>query len=482
MLKVCRLIASVSLCLLVLPTLVCADTPNILLILSDDHGVDMGSYGNTDVATPNLDQLASQGMLFEHAFAAQAICTPSRSSIYTGLSPLRHGAHRNHTEIYSGIKTMPAFMQSLGYRVALAGKTHIGPKEQFPFEYLPERPNTLSNSKTYISKYFHSINKVFNSEGERPFLLVVATSLPHAVDGEEGGFPAPTLYNPETVAMPGYLVDTAETRQALAGYYDLVTAMDKDVGTVLDLLERSPASKDTVVIYASDHGGGFAFEKWTNYEAGLHVPLIVRYKNMVAPGSRTQALVSLVDLLPTFVDIAGGRPIENIDGKSLLPVLKNAEETHRNYVFSTHTTLGIVNSRDAFPIRSVRSENYRYIQNLNPQGVFTNNITEKGQGGWFSWLDKASSDEFAKKRVYAYQNRPSEEFYDVNSDPMQLNNLANNADYAAVIAEHRKVLDQWRTEQQDQGLSHPFTDSLIPGMALYNVKRRIENWINKYLN
>lgn len=482
MLKVCRLIANASLCLLMLPLLVHADTPNILLIISDDHGLDMGSYGNTDVATPNLDQLASQGVLFENAFATQAICTPSRSSIYTALSPLRHGAHRNHTKVYSGIKTMPTFMQSLGYRVALAGKTHIGPKEHFPFEYLPAQPNTLSNSNTYISKYFHSINEVFNSEGERPFLLVVATSLPHSVGGKDGGFPEPVLYNPEIVAVPGYLVDTTETRHALAGYYDLVTAMDKDVGTVLDLLDRSPAAKDTVVIYTSDHGGGFAFEKWTNYDAGLHVPLIVRYENLFSSGSRTQALVSLVDLLPTFVDIAGGRPIENIDGKSLLPVLKNTEATHRQYVYGTHTTLGIVNSSDAFPIRSVRSENYRYIQNLNPQGVFTNNITEKGQGGWFSWLNQALSDEFAKERVHAYQNRPSEEFYDINNDPMQLNNLANDAHYAGVIAEHRKVLNQWRTEQQDQGLNHPHTGSLIPGMTLYNVKRRIENWIDNYLN
>ncbi|GAB5453597.1 MAG: hypothetical protein Hals2KO_39250 [Halioglobus sp.] len=278
------------------------------------------------------------------------------------------------------------------------------------------------------------------------------------------------------------MVDTPETRSSLAGYYELVSTLDADIGTLLELLDKSPAAKDTVVVYTSDHGAGFPFEKWTNYDAGLRVPLIVRYRGVVAPGSRTRSLVSLMDLLPTFLQLAGGEAIENLDGESFLQVLKNPQEQHHKYVFGTHTTLGIVNATDPFPIRSVRSDRYRYIQNLNPQGLFTNNITEKGQGGWFSWVEKARSDEFARQRVAAYQRRPAEEFYDLGSDPFELNNLAADPDVAGALLEHKAVLQDWRESQQDQGLNHPGSGSVFAEMAWHATKSNVEQFVRNYLD
>src|SRR5204863_5133081 len=111
--------------------------PHIVLFISDDHSAsDSGPYGNSDVRTPNLDQLASEGLVFERAFCASPTCVPARCSIYTGLYPFRHGAHANHSLIHENVKTLPQYLAQLGYRVVIAGKTHIGPREQFPFEYL----------------------------------------------------------------------------------------------------------------------------------------------------------------------------------------------------------------------------------------------------------------------------------------------------------------------------------------------------------
>lgn len=472
-----RLCAFAALSLL-LPLQALAQAPNIVLIVSDDHGTDLGAYGNAVISTPNLDALAGEGLVFERAFAAQAICSPSRSSILTGVNPLRHGAHRNHSAIRPGIRTLPDYMQSLGYRVALAGKTHFGPIEQFPFEYLAQRPNGESDSATFIAKYFESIRR-FISASEQPFMLLVNSNFPHSLGGEDGGFPTPTHYQPEDVNVPGYMVDTPETRLALAGYYELVSALDKDIGTLIKLVDQSSSAANTAVIYTSDHGAGFAFEKWTNYNAGLHVPLIVRYPNVVKPGIRASALVSLMDILPTVMELAGSQAPPDLDGKSFAAVLSDPSLEHHRYVYATHTTLGIRNSTDAFPIRSIRSDRYHYIQNLNPSGEFTNNITKKGQGGWFSWLEKARSDEFASERVRWYQKRTAEEFYDLQLDPNELNNVVLNDAYAELVSTHRQALEQWRHSQQDLGVNHPSTETILLETFWHAFKDKVGFWFHK---
>ncbi|MGI9295466.1 MAG: sulfatase family protein [Pseudomonadales bacterium] len=450
-----------GLVVLFLPLSVLAASPNILIIFSDDHGAeDIGAYGNPVVQTPNIDKLANQGMLFNAALTPEAICTPSRSSLYTGLYPMRHGAHRNHTQVNEGVKSLPHYFEPLGYRVMLAAKTHIGPKSVFPFEYLPASGNSISDSESKIAGYFDEINTAFNDDS-KPFLLVAATSLPHTQFGMNGGYPESKLYRPEEINLPPYLVDTPETREKRAGYYELVSWLDKDIGTMMQMLDRSKAADNTLVIYASDHGAGFAFEKWTNYDAGIRVPLIVRWPGKVKPNARTDALVSLVDVLPTLMEAAGADAPSSLDGRSFLAVLENKSNEHNHHIFATHTTLGIRNAGDAFAVRAVRTASYKYIRNLNPAGTFQNNVTEKGQGGWFSWVEKAASDTFAAQQVKRYQHRPAEELYDVQADPYEMNNLATLPAYKKVIAEMRPLLDNWMQQQNDLGLQAPVTPSNV---------------------
>jgi len=431
--------------------------PNILLIFSDDHGYeDCGVYGNPTIATPNIDGLAAEGMRFDNAFATQAICAPSRQSLYTGLYPIRHGGHRNHTEVVPETLSLPHYFEPLGYQVHLAGKTHFGPKSAFPFNSLSKSENIFSDSDSMISDYFGELKKVFGS-ANGPFFIVAATSLPHTRFGFNDGYPAADKYKAADIPLPPYLLDTPETRIERAGYYELVSKLDDDIGTLLTLLKDSPAADNTLVIYSSDHGAGFAFEKWTNYDAGLHVPLIVKWPKQIKPNSASDALVSLIDLLPTLMEVAGGKAPKNIDGKSFLPVLNGESADHRELVFASHTTLGIRNASDATPIRTVRSKRYKYIRNLNPDGHFTNNVTQKGQGGWFSWLDKAKTNTFAAQQVQRYQQRPAEEFYDLLTDPYELKNLAGQAEVQAEKVYLSQQLDLWMTQQNDLGLDAPVT-------------------------
>lgn len=438
------------------------ETPNILLILSDDHGAeDSGVYGNPVIQTPNIDNLAAEGMRFTGVFATAAICAPSRQSVYTGLYPMRHGGHRNHTEVKPETLSLPHYFEPLGYDVFLAGKEHFGPSEAFPFKQLKKSKNTLTDSNSLLAKYFKSSSALFN-DNEKPFFLLVATSLPHTRFGFNEGYPDTVNYQPKEIPLPPYLIDTPETRVARAGYYELVSQLDTDIGQLLSLLQQSPAKDNTIVIYTSDHGAGFAFEKWTNYDAGIRVPLIVKWPNHIASNTQTESLVSLVDILPTLMEIAGGKAPDNIDGKSFLPVLTGKRASHRDVVFATHTTLGIRNASDATPIRSARSQRFKYIRNLNPEGTFTNNVTEKGQGGWFSWLERAKTDTFAKQQTERYQNRPAEEFYDLEKDPYELSNLAGNPQFKKQQDNLSKQLDVWMEQQKDQGLDAPVTDMNMP--------------------
>lgn len=426
-----------------------ATRPNVVLLISDDQSVgDVGAYGNPIVATPNVDTLARDGMAFDRAFAPEAMCTPSRSSIYTGLWPIRHGAHHNHQFVKDGVQSVAQYFGAQGYRVALAGKSHVGPEAAFPFEFLPG--SHIGPEQVRIDGQMDGILAVIRDTAG-PFFLVVADSRPHTIESEPGGWPDPVLYAPGDVVLPPYLVDTPETRYERAGYYDLITQLDDHVGRILGEIDAAGKARDTIVVYLADHGAGFAFEKWTNYEAGLRVPLLVRWPGHVRAGVRTGAMVSLVDLLPTLLDLAGAPPVAGLDGRSFAPVLRGERATHRDLVYALHSNVGIVNG-GPYPIRSVRDARWHYVRNLLPDATFGNNVTVVGQGGWQSWVARAGDDPFAAARVSRYQHRPPEELYDLDADPAELDDVASDPASAGVLTRLRAALDAWMAEQGDRGL------------------------------
>ena len=414
--------------------------PNIVVILSDDHGIeDSGCYGNAVVQTPNIDRLATEGLRFTRAFTATAMCAPSRSMFYTGLFPHRNGAHPNHSSIRPGVKTLPQYMGELGYKTALAGKTHINPRASFPFEYIK-----LDEVDDYVSRV--------RSE---PFCLVIATHDPHgpykrAKPGEG--------YDPAKVKLPPYLVDTPETRKVMADYYNSVAALDEQVGEHLAVIDKYGLRENTLFIYTSDHGTGFPFAKWTVYDAGLNVPFIVRWPGHTKAGSATDAMISFVDALPTFIEAAAGAPPEDLDGRSFLAVLDGHQRDHRECIFGTHTTKGIISGSE-YPCRAIRTKTHKYIRNLNPDGTFTNVVTHGHDNDeanaaryWKSWVRLGDSDTFAAERVKMYQQRPAQELYDLRTDPYELSNLAGDPAHEELIKDLSARLKEWMTQQGDPEL------------------------------
>jgi uncharacterized sulfatase len=418
--------------------------PHIVLFIADDHSWhDCGPNGAADVRTPNLDRLARESIRFDLAFAASPTCAPSRSAIYTGLYPFRNGAHANHSLVRDGLRTLPHRLKDLGYRVVLAGKSHIGPRESFPFEYL-DNSNLMPPGKKHVlwtDLNTATVDKLLaEHEKARPLCLVVCSHSPHVFWPENDG------YDPVHILLPPYLLDTPETRASRCRYYTDVSWVDAQVGQVRASVDKHGYAGRTLFIYTADQGAQWPFAKWNLYDAGIRVPLIAHWPGHIRPGTSTRAMVSLVDLMPTMVEVAGGSAPDDIDGRSFLPVLLGRTDRHHERVFAAHTGDKDMNRA---PMRCVRTERYKYIANLAPEIPYTTHIShaDDRDNYWTSWLKLAETDRKAAGVVERYEHRPAEELYDVAADPYELTNLAANPAHADMLTKLREELKRWRVQQ-----------------------------------
>lgn len=423
-----------------------AEKPNILLFMSDDLTYhDIPHYGNEQIHAPNLENLISESMHFDYAFNSAPMCAPTRMSLYSGIHPVRNGAWPNHSRVYPDIKSMPHYLQPLGYEVAIIGKRHEAPAENFPFTYLGGRHHDGGKG---VDLELDKVRTFMEEHKEDPWSLVVSSNQSHGPWNRGIEFP----YDPDEINLPPYIVDTPETRQAMARYYAEIAYMDRQLGTTLQHLNETGQAENTIVIFLSEQGSHLPHCKWTCYDTGVRSAAIVRWPGVVEPASESDAIVQYVDVVPTVLEAAGGTPQnEDFDGKSLLPVLKGDRDQHHQYAFSEQTSVGIYNGPEAYGIRTVRSKDYRLIWNLNYENEFSNLVTG-GYGPFESWERKAKEgDPFAQWRVSWYKKRPEFELYDHKSDPYELNNLADNPHYQDVKERLTRVLKEWMEQQGDKG-------------------------------
>lgn len=410
--------------------------PNIVIYLADDQShADVSVYGAKILQTPTAERLAKAGLTFENAFVASPSCAPSRAALLTGLMPARNGAEANHTYPKPGIQILTSRLQDSGYQVLGFGKVaHDKMNAECGFDYYSEpRVNLFNNVAAYFQK--NSSNK--------PTCLMIGDRRPHVPWTDK------VLYDPEKLILPHYFIDTKETRKLWAGYYSDITGFDLEMGKVYNLVKEK-FGDNFIFIYSADNGGQWPFEKWNLYEEGIHVPLIVVWPNHVKANTRTMAMVSWIDILPTILDVSGASIPEGIDGKSFKKVLLGKGTKHRKYIFSTHSGDEKMN---VYPIRSIRDGHYKYIQNLRSDCYHSNHsdILRKPNAGsyWDSWEEAAKSNARAAAIVDRYFVRPAEELYDLKKDPYEENNLIQNKDQLSRIATLRTLLENWMKEQGD---------------------------------
>jgi uncharacterized sulfatase len=417
--------------------------PDIVLFLADDLGwADCSPYGGKIVPTPNMDRLAGAGMTLTHAFVNSPSCAPSRAALLTGLEPIRNGAMLNHARPRAGLRLWPSYFQALGYEVVAFGKVaHYAQVTGYGFDhashYTYHDDGCVEAAVSWIEK----------RSSTRPLCLIVGTNWPHVPwpgEGEKGAL---------EVSPPPTLVDTPATRLARARYAAAVSRADRDLGLVYDAA-RKCLKGDALFLFSSDHGSQFPFGKWNNYDAGLRTPLIVVWPGRIKPGSRSDAMVSWTDILPTCLEAAGGNPVGDLSGMSFLGVLRGETGRHRDEVFATHSGDGDMNR---YPIRSARTREWKYIRNLDVAAEHHTHIDKAkpvdGRDYFDSWVERAKTDPAAAAIVARYHRRPAEELYDLRADPWELRNLAEDPEHAAIVATLRRDLDTWMAGQGDEGLA-----------------------------
>jgi uncharacterized sulfatase len=420
---------------------VAADKPNFVVFICDDLGsLDTTPYGATDVKTPNVQRLANEGLRFTQAFVASPSCAPSRAALLTGLMPARNGAEPNHSRPKEEIKKLPAYLQELGYEVASFGKVaHYGHGPFYGFDVVGGEGFARHEGIGLAVEF------VKGRKSDKPLALFVGTHWPHVP------WPEKSEYDPASMKLPAEHFDTPEFRLSRTRYYEAVTNADKFFGQILDAVDEKLDRKNTFVFFTSDHGAQLPFGKWNLYDAGMRVPLIAAGPGIKADAT-TDAMVSWIDILPTLVDLAGGKPPADIDGRSFAAVLRGEKQSAREEIYATHSGDKEFN---VYPMRTLRTDRWKYILNLHPEFQYATHINRGGERDgvdyFRSWEKAAKTDSHAAEVVRRYKERPREELYDLTADPHELKNLADRPEQQSRLAQLRAKVAAWMKEQNDAG-------------------------------
>lgn len=435
--------------------------PNIVIFIADDlawHDV-VCFGGPTDARTPNIDQLATEGMKLTGFYSSSSVCSPTRQALLTGMYPVRSGAYPNHSMVRPGTKSLPYYLKPLGYRTLGAGKKHFAPAESYPFEVWLPMVGEDKAKKIDGDIDFKGLEKFITAEPNRPFFAYLATHEPHGrwTKGDQSAYLPEEFEN-----IPPYLIDTPGLRKALMEYYAEVSLCDDQVGQVMEILKRTGQDRNTIFLFFSEQGSSMPQGKWSLYNSGIRVAAIATWPDHIAPESSNGALVQYVDIAPTLIAAAGGDPTQantgipdsvghhGFDGHSILDVLLSKTERHRDFIFAQHTTRGIINGSEAYGTRAVSDGRWKLLLNLEPENEFTNVISD----GWLirSWRKEAErGNEFAARQAERYGRRPEIELYHLESDPWELVNVAEQPGNAQTVVRLQTELAGWMKQQGDRG-------------------------------
>jgi N-sulfoglucosamine sulfohydrolase len=421
-----------------------APRPNIIVITADDMGLTTGLYGSHVIPTPNLDRLGREGVLFDYAYVTQALCSPSRSSILTGLYPHQNGQiglWDNYSMRPEITATMPKLLRDAGYATAIIGKLHVKPGSAFPFE---DNHSMLSLQTRDVKMVDRLFREFLAGRGDRPFFAMLNFFDPHRPYNNEmnqtDGLP-PVLTTPDQ-ATPFRFLDTdfPMLRQQMAFYYNAVARVDIGVGLTLDTLKEQGLDQNTLIFFISDNGPSFPRAKTGNYEAAVRMPMMMAWPAR-GGGKRVTQLVSSIDILPTILAATGiSAPTSPpLPGMSLLPFFTGTPAKWRDYVFTEN---GSVVAGDFYPRRTVRGPRYKLIHNLDDEyrnPVFAAEIDFPH--------DMACTDH---PDLYPRWIHPPEyELYDLQNDPDEFINLIDDPSLTGVKQELQRVLVDWSRTTDD---------------------------------
>ncbi len=436
------------------------DLPNILWIVSEDNSPFLKCYGDSFATTPNLDKLASEGFLYTHAYSTAPVCAPARNTIITGVYACSAGNQNMRSEYNKSdiIKTYPQFIRQAGYYCTNNPKEDYNINQQQTRGIWDESGNLAHYKKRKPGQPFFAI---FNSGISHESCL-------------HSSIPTERLrHNPQKVKLPPYHPDTPEMRHDWAQYYDKVEDMDTWVGSVLKELDVSGEAENTIVFYCGDNGGVLGRSKRFVYETGTRIPFIVRipekFKNLYPaskPGMKIDRLINFVDLAPTFLSITDIPVPEWMQGSAFLGKQKTKDPQYA-YMFR-----GRMDERYDF-VHAVRDKEFRYIKNYMPYRIAGQHINFLWKAPSMpSWEKAYLAGECNEMQSAFWKPKPSEELYDTEKDPWEVNNLATNPKYQKDLKRLQQANTDWSNKILDAGFI-PEGEANIRSnnMAIYDFMR-----------
>tara|TARA_R110002126_G_scaffold710_1_gene4459 strand:+ start:72 stop:1520 length:1449 start_codon:yes stop_codon:yes gene_type:complete len=412
---------------------------NIIVFIADDVSWDdFSCYGNTQVKTPNIDQLAKDGLKFDNFYLTASSCSPSRNSIITGRYPHNTGAAELHTTPPLNMVSFPELLRNNNYYSVMAGKFHMGPYARRGFDMMFEHRN--ENGDGGEESWLNSLKK---RPKTKPFFMWFASYDAHR-DWGPNKFSG--THQPNQLEPPFYLSNGDETKADLAKYYDEISRFDFYIGEVVKELKSQKELDNTLIIIMSDNGRPFPHSKTRVNDRGMKTPFVMHWPNGIKnKNTSSKSLISAVDIAPTILTLAGIDSPDHFQGHSFDRLLTEPDLPFRNYLFAEHNW----HDYEAHE-RMVRNENYMYILNSRPM---------QPQNGP---LDAVGSPSFKELEILKDQGqlsaiqadvfmvpRPHEELYDYSRDPLQLLNVASLPEYAETLKSMRNILSEWMTETGD---------------------------------
>lgn len=424
---------------------------NILWITVEDMSPHLGCYGDSTVATPNIDQLASEGQRYTQAFAPYGVCAPARHSLIMGMYPTTTGAMHMRTwkrtsaldqisdpallaiPTYEatppvGAKCFSEYLRQAGYYCTNNSKTD--------YQFRP--PITAWDES---SKQAHWRNR---PNPEQPFFAVMNNTTPH----ESGVHKvrSPRVVDPSQIKLPPYYSDTETVREDLARHYDNIHAMDQWVGSLIEQLREDGLLEKTIIFFFSDHGDGLPRAKRWVYDSGIKVPLIVRWPDGREAGTTSDRMVSFVDFAPTVLSLAGTPVPEYMEGKAFLGEQAVAP---REYVYAFRDRMDPALET----IRAVRDQRYKYIRNYRPDLPYIGFLPYRDRAAMMREILQLDSMGQLGPDQWQFwaKSKPLEELYDLETDPHEIHNLAANPFYFPIRERLAGALANWQAAHTDLG-------------------------------
>ena len=429
--------------------------PNILFILAEDIGPQLGCYGTPLVSTPHLDRLAARGVRYTHAFTTAPVCSASRSAIMTGMYQTTIGAHNHRTwqwnkqALPAGVRTLTDYFRDAGYytanlsagggkaaKRAAGGLTGSAGAGKTDFNFLTPTPPFAGNDWA-------------DRQPGQPFFAQITINESHKGPGwtfaRSNAAPIPHV-DASQVKLPPYYPDHPVAREEYANYLDAIALMDSYVGEVLARLEKDGLAQTTIVVFIGDNGQCLFRSKQFLYDGGIHIPLLVAWPDRRRAGSVDTQMVSSIDVSAALLGFAGVKPNAVMQGRDFLA----PGATPRSHIFAARDRMDATTDR----MRAVRTPQWKYIRNYFPGIPYMqhNAYKETQYPTWNLVKQLAKEGKLTPEAaLFAAERKPVEELFDLSADPHEVKNLALDPANSATLRELRGLVDRWVVESKDQG-------------------------------